>query len=84
MYDACMANIQVRDVSAHTHEVLRRRAKKAGQSLQQYLLRVLTEEAAQPTIAELMAEIDELSGGRVGFEQAVEDIHQEREERELG
>ncbi len=79
-----MANIQVRDVSAHTHEVLRRRAKKAGQSLQQYLLRVLTEEAAQPTIAELMAEIDELSGGRVGFEQAVEDIHQEREERELG
>ena len=48
-YFGPMPSIQVKDVPADVHATLRRRAAAAGQSLQEYLLARLTEEATTPT-----------------------------------
>jgi hypothetical protein len=53
-----MATIQIKHVPAETHAVLTRRAAAAHQSLQEYLLARLIEEAAHPTNAEIFDEID--------------------------
>lgn len=52
--------MQVKGVPAETHAVLRRRAAAAGKSLQEYLRERVIEEAASPTVAEVM----ERAGGR--------------------
>ena len=43
-----MVSIQIKHVPEETHAVLTRRAAAAHQSLQEYLLAKLIEEAAQP------------------------------------
>ena len=53
-----MAIIQIRDVPEETYEVIRRRARKAGQSIQAYMRARVIELAAQPTPAEVIAEIE--------------------------
>jgi antitoxin FitA len=82
MHNACMKNIQVRNVPERVHKVLRRRAADAGQSLQEYLLQLLEERAAKPTIKELFAEIERRrSGGRMGDSaKLIREIRDEREE----
>lgn len=57
-----MPSIQVKDVPADVHATLRRRAAAAGQSLQEYLLARLVDEASTPTVDEVL----ELAGGRAG------------------
>jgi plasmid stability protein len=52
-----MVNIQVRNVPADVHAVLKRRAGAAGQSLQEYVLGLLSTHAAGKTVAEVLAEI---------------------------
>ena len=54
MYSACMTNVQIRDVPDDVHRVLARRAKLAGQSLQQYLSSQLASLAATPTLDEVL------------------------------
>jgi plasmid stability protein len=49
MYNACMATIQVRDVSDSTLTTLKVRAARAGQSLQGYLRQLLENEATTLT-----------------------------------
>lgn len=56
-YPAGMVNLQVRNVPPEVHEVLKRRAAAAGQSLQEYVLALLTEHASHKTVAEVMAEV---------------------------
>ena len=53
-----MVSIQIKHVPEETHAVLTRRAAAAHQSLQEYLLAKLIEEAASPTNAEIFDEID--------------------------
>lgn len=53
-----MATIQIKNVSEQTHAELRRRADAAGQSLQQYLLKMLDEQARRPTMAEVMDRVE--------------------------
>ncbi|WP_017936019.1 FitA-like ribbon-helix-helix domain-containing protein [Nocardioides sp. Iso805N] len=53
-----MATIQIKHVPDTTHAVLSRRAAAAGQSLQQYLLGLLDEQASHPTTDELMDQVD--------------------------
>lgn len=53
-----MVHIQVRDVPKHVHAKLKERAAAAGQSLQEYLVQLLTYEAETSTNAELLAEIE--------------------------
>ena len=74
-----MPNVLVRDLPEPVHRELERRAREAGQSLQQYLTAHLSRLADEPTINDVFAALEAQSGGRVGLEQAVEDLQAERD-----
>lgn len=74
-----MPNVLVRDVPEGVHAALRRRAEQRGQSLQQYLADELKRLAEKPSLDEVLDRIDRRRGGRVGFDQAVEDLTEERQ-----
>ncbi|HEX3391571.1 MAG TPA: hypothetical protein VHS55_03320 [Solirubrobacteraceae bacterium] len=76
-----MSNLLVRDLPDDVHAALQRRAKRQGQSLQQYLAQQLTRLARRPTIAEVLDRVEERAGGTVGLDQAVADLAQERARR---
>jgi hypothetical protein len=71
----------VRDVPEDIHAGLQRRAAQLGQSLQQYLTTELRRLAERPTIDEVLERIAEHRGGRVGLQQAVADLHADRDRR---
>jgi plasmid stability protein len=60
MYNACMANVQIRDVPPDLHRRLKAQAGAAGQSLNQFLLDRLSEIAGTVSLDELTAEIRRL------------------------
>ena len=74
-----MPSVQIKDVPAETHAVLRRRAAAAGQSLQEYLRTRLIEEASRPTMEEALARFSGLSGGSLSFAETVEELLAERD-----
>ena len=76
-----VATIQIRNVPDDVHLVYRRRAVMAGMSLQEYLLKFLTDEARVPTLGELFGEIDHYTGGHFTAEDAVAALHEERRDR---
>ena len=57
-----MATIQVREVPEELYEVLRRRARRAGQSLQAYMLEQMIALARRPTKDEAVARIEAVMG----------------------
>ena len=65
--------MQIKDVPVEVHQVLRRRAAQAGQSLQEYLLGRLVEEASQPTLDEVLDRAGGRARGRVSFAAAAAD-----------
>ena len=69
-----MPNIQIKNVSPATHAVLRKRASAAHQSLQEYLLAKLTEEAAQPTTDEVLARLSARAGNSAAPELRLDDV----------
>jgi plasmid stability protein len=70
-----MKNVLVRDVPDDVHAELQRRAERAGQSLQQYLVAELRRLAARPALDEVLDRIEQgRVGGRVGIAAAVEDL----------
>ncbi|WOQ16141.1 FitA-like ribbon-helix-helix domain-containing protein [Raineyella sp. W15-4] len=76
-----MPNVLIRDVPEGVHARLQARAEEHGQSLQQYLLGELSRLAERPTMDEVLARIATRHGGRVGLEQALEDLAAERDRR---
>ena len=74
-----MPNVLVRDVPDAVHAALQRRAEQRGQSLQQYLAGELKRLAEKPSLDEVLNRIDRRRGGRVGLDQAVEDLTEERQ-----
>lgn len=74
-----MPSIQVKDVPDDVHATLRRRAAGAGQSLQEYLLARLAEEAATPTVAEVLERAGGRAGGRAPFDAAVAAVRADRD-----
>lgn len=74
-----MPNVLVRDVPEHVHAALQRRAEQRGQSLQQYLAGELRRLAERPSIDEVLERIERHSGGRVGLQQAADDLAEERQ-----
>ncbi|MBK9178277.1 MAG: hypothetical protein IPM45_01655 [Acidimicrobiales bacterium] len=76
-----MPSIQVKDVPDDVHATLRRRAAAAGQSLQEYLLAQLIEQARAPTLDEVLERAGARAGGRAGFASAVRAIRAERDAR---
>jgi len=73
-----MPNVLVRDLPAEVHAQLQRRAESQGQSLQQYLATELRRLAERPTLNEVLDRIERRHGGKVGFDQAVADLAEER------
>lgn len=55
-----MATIQIRDIPEETYEVIRKRARSHGQSIQGYMRDRLVEDAASPTAADIWDTIDQL------------------------
>jgi len=74
-------SIQIKDVPEDVHGVLRRRAAAAGQSLQEYLLARLREDASTPTLDEVLARVEHRSGGAVELSVAAAILRKEREAR---
>lgn len=76
-----MPSVQIKDVPDDTHRVLRERAARAHQSLQEYLRSRLIAEASQPTAEEVFERAAARKGGKVSFSAAVDDIRAERDRR---
>ena len=76
-----MPNVLVRNLPDEVHAQLQRRAESRGQSLQQYLVVELQRLAERPTIDEVLDRIDRRRSGRVGFDQAVADLAEDRRSR---
>lgn len=76
-----MPSIQVKDVPAETHAVLRARAASAGQSLQEYLLARLVADAATPSLDEILDRAGGRAGGRADFRSVTDAIRLDRDAR---
>ncbi|MGH9102647.1 MAG: FitA-like ribbon-helix-helix domain-containing protein [Acidimicrobiales bacterium] len=76
-----MPSVQVKDVPAETHATLRRRAAASRQSLQEYLRARLIEEAATPTVEEVLERAGGRAGGSVSFSETVEALREDRDRR---
>jgi plasmid stability protein len=74
-------SVQVKNVPAETYAVLRRRAAGAHQSLQEYLRQRLIEEAAMPTVDEVLERAGGRAGGSVRFSEAAEVLREDRDGR---
>jgi plasmid stability protein len=76
-----MPSIQIKDVPAEVHAVLRRRAAAAGQSLQEYLRTRLIAEASGPTVDEVLDRADGRAGGSIPFGEAAAVVREDRARR---
>jgi len=76
-----MPSVQIKDVPEETHAVLRRRAALAHQSLQEYLLAKLVEEASTPTLDEILDRAGGRAGGNLSFSDAVKAVRDDRDRR---
>jgi len=76
-----MPSVQIKDVPDDTHAVLRQRAAAAHQSLQEYLRSRLIEDAAQPSLEEVLDRAGGHSGGSVPRRAAVAALRSDRARR---
>jgi plasmid stability protein len=76
-----MTNLLVRDIPDDVHAALQRRAQQRGQSLQQFLASELRRLAERPSVDEVLERIERRNGGRVGLQQAADDLAAERGQR---
>lgn len=76
-----MPSVQIKDVPEETHRVLRERAARAHQSLQEYLRSQLIADAGQPTLDEVFDRIAARRGGRVTYAAAVSRVREDRDRR---
>jgi plasmid stability protein len=74
-----MPSVQIKNVPPDVHRVLRRRAVTAGQSLQEYLLARLVDEARTPTLEEVLDRAGGRSGGSVPLTFAAQALRADRE-----
>jgi hypothetical protein len=79
-YRGEMVSVQIKNVPDETHAVLRRRAAAAHQSLQEYLLGKLIEEASRPTMGEIFDRIErEGTGATFTIQDTLDALEAERE-----
>jgi antitoxin FitA len=76
---ALVPSVQIKDVPADVHSVLRQRAAAAGQSLQEYLLGRLIAEARRPTLDELLTRAEGRAGGTTPLREAARLIRADRD-----
>jgi antitoxin FitA len=80
-HNGAMPSVQIKDVPDDVHEVLRRRAALAHQSLQEYLRSWLIAETSQATLDEVLDRAGGRSGGSVPLKDAVATLRNERARR---
>lgn len=80
-HTGAMPSVQIKDVPADIHAVLRQRAAAAHQSLQEYLRSRLIAEASRPTLEEILDRAGGRSGGSVPLKSAVSTLHNDRARR---
>ncbi|MCY4494534.1 MAG: hypothetical protein OXB92_11825 [Acidimicrobiaceae bacterium] len=76
-----MATIQVRDISEDVYEVIRRRARAAGQSIQVYMKKAIERMARQPDEDEVFADLERFvnaQGVRLDIEALLDEIDEGR------
>src|ERR1700722_7530946 len=78
---AGQAALTVADIPEDAHTALERRAERRGHFLRQYLAVDLRRPTEPPSVEEVLARIDRRDGGRVGLDQAVQDLAEERSGR---
>ena len=76
-----MPTVQIKNVPDDVHRVLRQRAAKAGQSQQEYLLKLLGDAAQTPTLDEIYERARQRYGGRLTPAFAVEAQRADRDAR---
>lgn len=76
-----MPNVQIKNVPADIHRVLRARAAKAGKSQQEYLLGLLVDAAQTPTLDEIFERVEQHSGGEISLAFAVAAQRADRDSR---
>jgi antitoxin FitA len=74
-----MTTIQIKNVPAGAHAVLRQRAAAAGQSLQEYMLSLIDRATRRATVDEVLARIEHRSGGNLSSEFVVRHLRDERD-----
>jgi antitoxin FitA len=79
--NGAMVSVQIKDVPEGTHAVLRRRAAAAGQSLQEYLLARLVQDAGRSTLDEVLDQAGGRAGGRVTLAAAAKAVRDDRDRR---
>lgn len=79
--NGAMRSVQIKGVPDATHSVLRRRAAMAHQSLQEYLLARLIEEASTPSLDEVLDRAGGRAAGSISFEVATRVVHDDRDRR---
>ena len=73
-----MTSVQIKGVPEETHAVLRLRAARAHQSLQEYLLGLLVREASTPTVDEVFDRVSNRIGGELRLGLAVQTVMDDR------
>jgi len=74
-----MPSVQIKNVPPGVHQVLRKRAAAAGQSMQEYLLAQLTRQAEAETLEEVFDRAGGRAGGSLGLAFAAETLRDERQ-----
>jgi plasmid stability protein len=74
-------SVQIKNVPDDVHAVLRRRAAATGQSLQEYLLARLTEDAHTERLEDVLARVGGREGGSVSLDFASGVLREERDRR---
>ena len=59
-----MATIQIREIPEDAYEVIRKRARASGQSIQSYMRDVVVEVANRPTVEEILAMMEKARADR--------------------
>lgn len=75
-----MPLLQVRNVPEDTRRVLKARAAAGGESLNSYLLRLIEQDAARPTVAEVLDRVTRRSERATAS--SVQALHDARAERD--
>ncbi len=75
-------DLQIRGIPVALRERLRRRAGRKGLSMSQYVIEILKDDLARPTVAEWVAEVGKLPPVDFGGETSAELVRAGR--RELG
>lgn len=74
-----MATVQVKHVPDDVHRQLRTRAAQAGQSLQEYLLAMLTAQARSESLESVLGRAGDRAGGSLSFDFAAEVVREYRD-----